>query len=94
MINESNKERRYHFIVVGASASEILRVRQDLQASSNCRTTGSGKEDALRRPPPLRTGRESFPSSGSSRCEAPRERSRCHDGSPGVPPLRYALAAS
>src|SRR2546427_6851008 len=37
---------------------------------------GSGKETALLPPPPLRTGRESFPSSGSSRCEAPRERSR------------------
>ena len=34
----------------------------------------------MRRPPPLRTGRESFPSSGSSRYKAPRERSRFHDG--------------
>jgi len=30
--------------------------------------------------PPLRTGRETFASSGSSRTKAPRERSRCHDG--------------
>lgn len=36
----------------------------------------SGKETALPPPPPLRTGRESFPSSGSSRCEVPCERGR------------------
>jgi hypothetical protein len=36
----------------------------------------SGKEAALLPLPPLRTGRESFPSSGSSRCEAPCERGR------------------
>jgi hypothetical protein len=40
----------------------------------------SGKRPALPPPAPLRTGRESFPSSGSSRCKAPRKRSRCHDG--------------
>src|SRR5262245_7762486 len=40
----------------------------------------SGKEIALRPPPPLRTGRESFPSSGSSNYKAPRERSRFHNG--------------
>jgi len=38
--------------------------------------TGSGKEAALPPLPPLRTGHESFPSSGSSRCEAPLSRSR------------------
>jgi hypothetical protein len=38
--------------------------------------TKSGKEVALLPLPPLRTGRESFPSSGSSRCEALREQSR------------------
>src|SRR5208282_525313 len=37
----------------------------------------SGKGAALPPLPPLRTGRDSFPSSGSSRCKAPRERSRC-----------------
>jgi hypothetical protein len=36
----------------------------------------SGKEAALPPLPPLRTGHESFPSSGSSRCEAPLSRSR------------------
>jgi hypothetical protein len=40
----------------------------------------SGKGTALLPLPPLRTGHESFPSSGSSRCKAPRERSRFHDG--------------
>jgi hypothetical protein len=40
----------------------------------------SGKGAALPPLPPLRTGRESFPSSGSSRYKAPRERSRFHDG--------------
>jgi hypothetical protein len=40
----------------------------------------SGKEVALPPLPPLRTGRETFASSGSSRTKAPRERSRCHDG--------------
>ena len=40
----------------------------------------SGKGTALPPLPPLRTGRESFPSSGSSRYKAPRERSRHHDG--------------
>ena len=40
----------------------------------------SGKEVVLRPPPPLRTGRETFASSGSSQCKAPRERSRFHDG--------------
>ena len=40
----------------------------------------SGKGAALPPLPPLRTGRESFPSSGSSRYKAPRERSRYHDG--------------
>src|SRR5271168_3449422 len=54
----------------------------------------SGKGAALPPLPPLRTGRESFPSSGSSRYKAPRERSRLHDGCPGVPPLRYRLAVS
>ena len=54
----------------------------------------SGKRAALPPPAPLRTGHESFPSSGSSRYKAPRERSRCHDGYPGMAPLRYALAAS
>jgi hypothetical protein len=32
----------------------------------------SGKEVALLPPPPLRTGHESFPSSGSSHCKAPQ----------------------
>jgi hypothetical protein len=36
----------------------------------------SGKGAALPPLPPLRTGRESFPSSGSSRNKAPREQSR------------------
>ena len=36
----------------------------------------SGKEVALPPLPPLRTGRETFASSGSSRCQAPRGRSR------------------
>jgi hypothetical protein len=36
----------------------------------------SGKGTASPPLPPLRTGHESFPSSGSSRCKAPRERSR------------------
>src|SRR2546430_16616154 len=36
----------------------------------------SGKEVTLPPPPPLRTGRESFPSSGSSRYKAPLARSR------------------
>ena len=45
----------------------------------------SGKGAALPPLPPLRTGRESFPSSGSSRYKAPRERSRFHDGfNPGL----------
>jgi len=30
--------------------------------------------------PPLRTGREGFPSSGSSRIKAPQKQSRYHDG--------------
>src|SRR5271170_5011023 len=38
----------------------------------------SGKEVALPPLPPLRTGRETFASSGSSRTKAPRERSRYH----------------
>src|SRR5277367_5547298 len=38
----------------------------------------SGKGAALPPLPPLRTGRESFPSSGSSQYKTPRERSRCH----------------
>jgi hypothetical protein len=37
---------------------------------------GSGKGAVLPPPPPLRTGRESFPSSGSSRYKAPCDRSR------------------
>jgi len=37
----------------------------------------SGKEPALRLAPPLRTGLESFPSSGSSRAKAPTVRGRC-----------------
>jgi hypothetical protein len=37
---------------------------------------GSGKEAALLPLPPLRTGREGFPSSGSSRYKAPLLRSR------------------
>jgi hypothetical protein len=49
--------------------------------AGNRRTTHwSGKGTALPPLPPLRTGRETFASSGSSRCEAPRERSRFHDG--------------
>src|SRR6266480_1204058 len=35
----------------------------------------SAKEVTLPPPPPLRTGHESFPSSGSSRCKAPPSRS-------------------
>jgi hypothetical protein len=42
----------------------------------SCFIPRSGKEVALLPLPPLRTGRESFPSSGSSRCEALREQSR------------------
>ena len=38
--------------------------------------TRSGKEAALLPLPPLRTGREGFPSSGSSRSKAPQLRSR------------------
>ena len=38
--------------------------------------TGSGKEMTLPSPPPLRTGRESFPSSGSSQCKALRKQNR------------------
>lgn len=38
---------------------------------------GSGKEPALRLAPPLRTGLESFPSSGSSRAKALAVRGRC-----------------
>jgi hypothetical protein len=38
--------------------------------------TRSGKEAALLPLPPLRTGREGFPSSGSSRYKAPLLRSR------------------
>jgi len=41
---------------------------------------GSGKRATLPPPAPLRTGRESFPSSGSSQCKAPPRRSRFHDG--------------
>jgi hypothetical protein len=37
---------------------------------------GPGKRAALLPLPPLRTGRESFPSSGSSRYKAPLLRSR------------------
>ena len=45
----------------------------------------SGKEMALPPSPPLRTGRETFASSGSSRTKAPRERSRFHNGfDPGI----------
>src|SRR5271170_7046409 len=40
----------------------------------------SGKGVALPPLPPLRTGRETFASSGSSRSKAPRERSRFHNG--------------
>ena len=40
----------------------------------------SGKGTALPPLPPIRTGLESFPSSGSSRSKAPPERSRYHDG--------------
>jgi len=40
----------------------------------------SGKGAASPPLPPLRTGRETFASSGSSRYKAPRERSRLHDG--------------
>ena len=46
----------------------------------NCLLNWSGKEMTLRSPPPLRTGRETFASSGSSRSKAPRERSRLHNG--------------
>lgn len=40
----------------------------------------SGKRALLPALAPLGTGHEGFPSSGSSRCKAPRERSRLHDG--------------
>ena len=39
----------------------------------------SGKGAALPPLPPLRTGRETFASSGSSRTKGPRERSRFHN---------------
>ena len=54
---------------------------------------GSGKRAVLPPLAPLRTGRESFPSSGSSPCKAPPKRNRCHDGYRAMPPLRYRLAA-
>ena len=44
----------------------------------------SGKEVVLRPPPPLRTGRETFASSGSSRDKAPHERDRWHGGAPAM----------
>ena len=44
------------------------------------RPSKSGKRASLLTLPPLRTGHESFPSSGSSRCKAPYEWSRLHDG--------------
>jgi len=42
--------------------------------------TSSGKEAALLPLPPLRTGRESFPSSGSSRSKAPYYGAGSFDG--------------
>ncbi len=54
------------------------RIKSDLRSQQNS-TCWSGKGAALLPLPPLRTGRESFPSSGSSRYKAPRERSRPHD---------------
>jgi hypothetical protein len=54
----------------------------------------SGKEVALPPVPPLRTGRETFASSGSSRTKAPRERSRFHNGfGPGFSSREAALPA-
>ena len=44
--------------------------------------------------PPLRTGRETFASSGSSRTKAPRERSRFHNGfNPGFSAREAGLLA-
>src|SRR5260370_33182254 len=48
----------------------------------------SGKEPTLLLPPPLRTGRELFRSSGPRRCQALREQSRCSRRyNPGFPPM-------
>jgi len=54
--------------------------RSHLSLISNFRH-GSGKEVALLPLPPLRTGRESFPSSGSSRSKAPHYGAGELDGS-------------
>lgn len=53
-------------------------------------TPSSGKERVLPPSPPLRTGHESFPSSGSSLPNGHRW-TRFHEGALPVLPLRYAL---
>jgi hypothetical protein len=59
-------------------ASAFVRVSQlQMKTFSPFR---SGKRAALLPLPPLRTGRESFPSSGSSRCKAPVSGAGFHDG--------------
>ena len=74
--------------------SELLLQKTDLEDYGRCLplpSTGAAggtcrvRERRRHHPPPLRTGCESFPSSGSSRYKAPRERSRLHDGlNPGL----------
>jgi hypothetical protein len=59
----------------GRSPFQLVRFTSALAISKSA-CVESGKETALPPSPPLRTGRESFPSSGSSRYKAPRERNR------------------
>ena len=62
----------YNLLAGGVRLEDIELRRQD----ENFLNGLSGKDAALPPRPPLRSERESFPSFGSSRCEASRERSR------------------
>jgi two-component system CheB/CheR fusion protein len=61
---------------IEASLSPAQLRRFFMKADHGYQINKLGKGAALLPLPPLRTGRESYPSSGSSRCEAPLERSR------------------
>lgn len=54
----------------------------------------SGKEATLLSPPPLRTGRASFPASGSSPSQRPLRRTRCNNGGFGLVGLRVQLVVT
>lgn len=73
--------RRYGGSLFGLAFEVVKDQRGTIVAlTKKSRHNWSGKRATLPPLPPLRTGRESFPSSGSSRHKAPRERSRHHDG--------------